>query len=300
MVFTRKTFLKKTLQGGLKTVMEVVNPLLPERAQSRDTRSSDISNVNDQGENPKNQRDHIYDDRDAENNEEEEDDEDYAHDRYYKDSYYYEGNMRENPLMLEPPLLNRTRGRQKNVTQRIHMLVNLLGEMQIMSTGLLRPKRCLDAMYEKEKSEKQRPRGNDHRNNLNDKVRGIDVSKSDTKRRIMEAPLTVHFKMPKIELYDGCRDPKTHIYRCNKMMEVAKGVGHPQVLGMQLLTHTALPAQVVVIVVAQGYGNPYGPSASLKAPTQTNFSSYAATHTRCSSTSGYSKLKVLGNNVSQS
>ena len=43
-------------------------------------------------------------------------------------------------------------------------------------------RRCLEAKYEKAKGEKARPRVDDFRNHLNDKLHGRDLPESDTKR----------------------------------------------------------------------------------------------------------------------
>uniref|UniRef100_A0A803PV67 Uncharacterized protein n=1 Tax=Cannabis sativa TaxID=3483 RepID=A0A803PV67_CANSA len=65
MVFTRKTILKKTLQGGLETVMEEVNPLSSKHAQPSNARYRNTSNVNVQGEKLDNHHDHVGGDKNS-------------------------------------------------------------------------------------------------------------------------------------------------------------------------------------------------------------------------------------------
>uniref|UniRef100_A0A803P470 Uncharacterized protein n=1 Tax=Cannabis sativa TaxID=3483 RepID=A0A803P470_CANSA len=51
-------------------------------------------------------------------------------------------------------------------------------------------------------------------------------------RRIAEAPLLENFKMPQIELHDGCTDPKTHLAKYSKMIQGKKVLLR---LGLELL-----------------------------------------------------------------
>uniref|UniRef100_A0A803QC09 Uncharacterized protein n=1 Tax=Cannabis sativa TaxID=3483 RepID=A0A803QC09_CANSA len=118
--------------------------------------------------------------------------------------------------------ITKPKGRKDCPSNSVNQDVGAEGQYSDDNWSTVDLKRRLDTKYKKAKSEKARPRGNDLRSNLNDKVHGRDLPNSDTERRIIENPLPENFKMSQIELYDGRIDLKTHLAKYNKMMQMAR------------------------------------------------------------------------------
>uniref|UniRef100_A0A803QHB0 Uncharacterized protein n=1 Tax=Cannabis sativa TaxID=3483 RepID=A0A803QHB0_CANSA len=103
-----------------------------------------------------------------------------------------------------------------------------------LSTNDLR--RRLNAKNERAKVEKSKPRGNDLRNHINDRVRKRESSSDKTQcleyseredsepyvKRIIDESLSESFSMPQIELYEEKMDPRDHLSKYNRIMLVAK------------------------------------------------------------------------------
>uniref|UniRef100_A0A803QBL8 Uncharacterized protein n=1 Tax=Cannabis sativa TaxID=3483 RepID=A0A803QBL8_CANSA len=125
-----------------------------------------------------------------------------------------------------------------------------------LSTNDLR--RRLNAKKERTKAEKVRPHRNDLINHIHDRICGRESSSDKTQRLkrkveelmkitekisrkqscalydseaketepsvkiIIDAPLSKHFRMPQIELYEGRTDPRDHLSKYNCIMKVSK------------------------------------------------------------------------------
>uniref|UniRef100_A0A803Q1G5 Uncharacterized protein n=1 Tax=Cannabis sativa TaxID=3483 RepID=A0A803Q1G5_CANSA len=233
MVFTRKMVPNKTLQCGLKMVMEEVKPLFLEHTQLSDARAKDISNVNDQEDDPINQHDHVGDDRDAEIDEEDGDDREYIKDGENPTNARTYAPMQDkgkakvgDPNNLNAPIPPHKNMNLANMPSQEQKETGAFGlRCHSAQKGPVAPKR-IGTKVPKPKGKKNYPSDSVNQDG------GIgghgaltefeDEDLEPCVRKITEASLSQNFKMPQIELYDGCSDPRTHLAKYHKMMQVAR------------------------------------------------------------------------------